>query len=947
MKRKKFSSIFSTKTLGIILFIVLGFFSLGIKNTEAKIVVGIKLDNKDTSVLMTATTSYKVESTYIPGGSFGAGSYSTDYIPIPSSDLLSIQNQVEEKIKKNETDNSSKYDSLFTGYKNQLDAVDSTSYPEAKKYLLEIFDQAKTIHNNSYLSIYNKMKNSAVSNNFVEGDVDGASAKLMRIYIYREINDFLTEGRTVLELEKIPQGIKDIANEIKNQTENPSGWNWLGGEDKKTLSDAEKTGAEFPYKGETFFVPTETSGGPKTNPSSPITNPSGEVMVESYETPTVCEATGLWGVMQSPNCSVAAYLVNLVLEGINSLLQGLTKLVGGIFDWVVRFSIYNFNDWVVNSNAYLVWRNVILSLVTSLLLPIVFYMLIRMLIDNDTSKIKKILPRILITALFVYFSFAIVGWIIDQTNVLSIYIYRSMHNPGETLGDALADVLAIDTRSLGAARADWGFTLFQAIKIVINGVAVLVLVQGMVLLLMRAIILLLVLIFSPLMLLPAGINEYIDKYRDMVIKSFTTSVISAPIFMFIVLIALQIGAAIRDSLQNNPQLNSLSTGMAGAGEAGNTFMGASVASAIIIVVLQLAITVSKKMSSDLGGQVAGKVGGFVGNFALGTTGAVMRRGATAVSNSDKFQGWIRKNEDGTKRVNQILAAGGRQLDRTLSTSSFDARNIGKKNPNKQALEENVQKKSELRTVQSDIAYARKKLSEKDISESDKKHWNTVLGNSEKRKGELEKDLFGDKKSQNLLQDVNQTFKDNPGTGAESMKNKEEEIKASIDKEFLKEGKGENYFSQNLEKPENEKLKTEFLNALKELNPREAYMSLSKVLADFRVSERERERLERKSKLGKEKKESSDIKEKKTSSKPEVVVVNRGGTKSTAEAPKTIQSNTVREILDNNEQQFGDEFKQANFASKKRIIEHLREKTGENTNTKTKNMTPEEPLKNAS
>lgn len=134
------------------------------------------------------------------------------------------------------------------------------------------------------------------------------------------------------------------------------------------------------------------------------------------------------------------------------LIGGLVKLVGQLFDWVISFSIYNFNDWVTNSNAYHVWRNVILSLVTSLLLPLVFYMIIRMLIDNDTSRIKKFF--VLISSLCL-FSFAIVGWIIDQTNVLSIYLYRSMHDPGQTLGDSLKRILAIDTAAVGIAKADW------------------------------------------------------------------------------------------------------------------------------------------------------------------------------------------------------------------------------------------------------------------------------------------------------------------------------------------------------------------------------------------------------------------------------------------------------------------------------------------------------------
>ncbi len=165
------------------------------------------------------------------------------------------------------------------------------------------------------------------------------------------------------------------------------------------------------------------------------------------------------------------------------------------------------------------------------------------------DKIKKTLPRLLFTALFVYFSFTITGFLIDQSNVFTLKISSTLNNAGN-LGDNISNLILRNT-----AGKDKGFTQapdipapgeptsipIYLVQVLVTGSAIMVFFQAGVLIFSRAIILLLCLIFSPIMLLPEGIHSKIDEYRKKLTEYFTNNLLLAPIFMFLALIAIKIG----------------------------------------------------------------------------------------------------------------------------------------------------------------------------------------------------------------------------------------------------------------------------------------------------------------------------------------------------------------------------------------------------------------------
>ena len=145
-----------------------------------------------------------------------------------------------------------------------------------------------------------------------------------------------------------------------------------------------------------------------------------------------------------------------------------------------------------------------MSLVTSLILPFILYFLIRQLIQNDDS-FEKILWPILGTAVFVYFSFPLAAFLIDQSNLISIYIYRSLTGGGSgTMSAAIDNILKLNPNNSGEI-------LYSIFRLITNIVVVFVFFQAAFLMLSRLFILIITLIASPLMAIPETGIKVVDE----------------------------------------------------------------------------------------------------------------------------------------------------------------------------------------------------------------------------------------------------------------------------------------------------------------------------------------------------------------------------------------------------------------------------------------------------
>lgn len=525
------------------------------------------------------------------------------------------------------------------------------------------------------------------------------------------------------------------------------------------------------------------------------------------------------------SCSIVAYLVNQLLDFINWTFYLLLTLIVSLFNWSINFGIENFSNLIEGSGAYLIYQKIILALLVSLILPFVFYLIIRALLDNDTDKLQKILPRLLFTALFVYFSFTICGLIIDQANIFTLKIASTLNSSSQPLADSIKTSIVGNSNTFTNATSkipspgSSDSILVYLIQVLITGTAILVFAQATALIFLRAVILLLCLIFSPIMLLPNGIHSKIDEYKKMLTTYFTNNVLLAPIFMFLVLIALKIanvGAGLVDSA-NLPTV----------GDQSSSFIAAAVSGVISIIVLMLAISIAKKMSGSLGTAIGGKISALTGRVAFGSISGLAKGGVNTLANSERFKGWVAKGGRAGRVANNLV--------NTMQNQTYDLRNsktFQKATGNtfgsgtRLSAEDTFNRK-----------YNKERAYHNILNEESKEKHLSRLNSYFATKPIARKLKNNDYSSVNDTLKSNQKFskKFDKANGIQDETKREKALNQELDKHFKANGKGDKYFSTEMNKPENQKFKKDFEEANKKTDEKERKDAVLKVVKDFEES----------------------------------------------------------------------------------------------------------------
>ena len=561
--------------------------------------------------------------------------------------------------------------SNLSDYIRETNAINPTASSTVfKQYIINVLNNANTIANNQYDNIFNQLKNSTDSYSICTGQIpvpypDGLNSgtycdspddyvaitihRAVRLYVYKQL--LALTNATGSSYALMDTSIRDQAEHIKLFTHDGGNLNWSPGE--TSLSDTEVlSGMVYAQKinGDNSsldkldlnIVAPFNNTLPQDASNISTANPQGSQVPVSTkcQTDTLWAATNSNNVIDDPNCSIAAYMVNSMFKLIASVIGIVLGWLGALFNWIFNMSVVNFNSWVENSKAVDIYKTIILSAIASLMLPLVFYLIIRMLIDNDSSKMEKLLPKVLMTALFIYFSFGIAGWLVDQSNIVTIYIYRAIHggSDSQNFGDVISSTLGISggtnqnsIDSIGYL-GDWSTIAYTFGQILINALGLYIIFQAMILIFVRSIVLLLCLIFSPIMFLPDlpdkfndPVKKMIKKYKDMFMTSFVNNLLLAPVFMFLMMIAIRIGNISGDLIKTTSDLDSSTPDHPG-------FLARIIKTIVVVAVMQLSITVAKNLSGEAGETVSGTISSFTGGVASGATKAFNRiRGARQIN----------------------------------------------------------------------------------------------------------------------------------------------------------------------------------------------------------------------------------------------------------------------------------------------------------------------------
>lgn len=551
----------------------------------------------------------------------------------------------------------------------------------------------------------------------------------------------------------------------------------------------------------------------------------------------------LWDLLSKSECSLTAFLINSILKGLNHIAGMILGWIISILEWTISFGITNFYSLVTNSTAYEISRDVFLALVFSLLIPLTFYLILKMLITNENDTIKKVLPKILFVALFAAFAFPISGMLIDLSNVTSLKIYNTLSGEGDTQSFSRkikTSLLGDNTYSPTISEADWATVPAFAMQLVITFLAIAIFFEAAILIFSRAITLLLCLIFSPIMILPSGIYSKIDDYKKKITDNFINSLLLAPIFFFMIFVALKIMDAGQTLIEGS--------GAIPAVQGSDSFMPMSVILRAVlgIVMMKLALKTAKDLTGDIGGAVSSKIQKYTGKLGGATLGAAggltamgLRKGASKIADSKGMQKWIAKGGKTGK-----YAA---MLSNKLNNSTFDVRNtkLGKVADNYmfKGQEGSTMLAKNYKTTAESVALNKENKEKKNqalnnqIKEAQKAN---AVGFEEK----LKKDPSFDKSIEASIRITDE------GKRMDS-------TMANLDKHFEKNGQAPNYFSSEMAKPENADFSRKLSVALKNTDPEKRKEAVSQVVNNFENKDEYRAKEAEKNKRLDELKEKRD------------------------------------------------------------------------------------------
>lgn len=674
---------------------------------------------------------------------------------------------------------------------------------------------------------------------------DGASIATIirlqwRIYLYNELSRL--KSVYIIKYKDINV---DVLNHVDLDIEgflNEAGMIEFADEKSaKTLQVDELNGNYAILNSIKFPIPLKSNSATSTEVTGIEVGPDGSVTNNSLAQKCGPEPD-LWDLLSKSECSLTAFLINSILKGLNHIAGMILGWIISILEWTISFGITNFYSLVTNSTAYEISRDVFLALVFSLLIPLTFYLILKMLITNENDTIKKVLPKILFVALFAAFAFPISGMLIDLSNVTSLKIYSTLSGEGDTQSFSKKiknSLLGDNNYSPKVSEADWATVPAFAMQLIITFLSIGIFFQAAILIFSRAITLLLCLIFSPIMVLPDGLYSKIDEYKKKITDNFINSLLLAPIFFFMIFVALKIMDAGQTLIEGS--------GAIPAVQGSDSFMPMSVILRAVlgVVMMQLALKTAKDLTGDIGGAVSSKIQKYTGKIqaaGLGAAGGLaakgLRMGASKIADSKGMQKWIAKGGKTGK-----YAA---MLSNKLNNSTFDVRNTalgraadnymfgdGKGNKTNTMLAKNY--KTTAESVKDDEE-KRKGLNNQ-IKEAQKAN---AVGFEEK----LKKDPSFDKSIEASIRIADE------GKRMES-------TMANLDKHFEKNGQAPNYFSSEMAKPENADFSRKLSVALKNTDPEKRKEAVSQVVNNFENKDEYRAKEAEKNKRLDELKEKRD------------------------------------------------------------------------------------------
>ncbi len=383
--------------------------------------------------------------------------------------------------------------------------------------------------------------------------------------------------------------------------------------------------------------------------------------------------------IQSFAGKIGASILLIVVMAFSAILG----LVGGILNWVMLITVFQYSTYFGNSEGMLVAWSVLRDLGNIVLLFGFIFIGLQTILNIGHFSVSKALPRLVIFAILINFSLFVSEAVVDVSNVFASTFYTQAGQvdctdnvnmekcandgiAGKIMKEAgLSGIFSVDSQLgglWGAANGSDMFFLYFCLIILVL-IMIVVFIAAIILFVIRAVVLMLLLVTSPIGFVGMAIPQ-LEEFSSMWWKKLISNAIFAPVFLLMLLVGLKImdGAS---GIFNAGGASLTVALMQGSTGTGGIFILYS-----LIIGFMIAALMSAKSLGAVGASFAvSSSSKMVGSASFGALGFAGRR--TVGSFADKV-----RNSEGFNKLAQQRPGLARIIAKPLDygkNASFDAR----------------------------------------------------------------------------------------------------------------------------------------------------------------------------------------------------------------------------------------------------------------------------------
>ncbi len=424
-----------------------------------------------------------------------------------------------------------------------------------------------------------------------------------------------------------------------------------------------------------------------------------------YENKTACEGAGL--IWRGPGTtydvsdqggvfeSLFKWALSYVMQSIMSVAALLTGITGAMLNMAVKFTIVDANTRYSGLESILQTWKVIRDLANISFIFVLLYAGI-MTIVGKGGDYKRLIVNIVIAAVLMNFSLFFTRLVIDAGNLLALTFYEGIVGAGASttnfgLSGAFVNKLHLqDLYALRGSITSGGILTIGFMGTIMLIIAAFSFAAVALLLIIRYIVLLLVLIFSPIFFLsnifPGNIGGTVKKWGDQWKNALFGQTFFAPIYFLMTWVALKILDGALPALGiDSSTINYSSVAKAGAeaGAGGSASISADAGSvfinfAIVIILMITALIVAKDQADRAGGGLNKLTSWAMGKAGGATFGMAGRLGRTTIGRLGDRIADSKSLKDAEARggIGGMAARLALASSRKTANASFDVRGNG-------------------------------------------------------------------------------------------------------------------------------------------------------------------------------------------------------------------------------------------------------------------------------